>query len=210
MPILRPEILDIFLFGSSYVAMTRARDYLHLIIGEREIRLARGENINAVENPRIGLKFDSCEGYVANNDEGGKGMLTLFKFANDNYARYETLHNLTNGTGKGLQNLLLWRIKEGDPLQLTWDMASNDNCYQLYHPRLETRIGRLTRSNSQYIRQRFPNQNCLQGIRVTSISRLKIPVEGEPGAQFNKYLCESVKQQGYYYIVNCAGYLLPI
>ncbi|MEQ9551215.1 MAG: UvrD-helicase domain-containing protein [Coleofasciculus sp. G3-WIS-01] len=188
-----------------YVAMTRARDYLYLIEGEREERLAAGQPIKAKENGQLGLKFDSGDSYVTNNEV----MFTLFNFANDNYARFKTQRELTNGKGQGLQDLIFQQIGEGDPLELIWDRGRNQSYYHLFHPILRTKIGRVTPENSTYIRQWFPNQNGLQlqGIRVTSISRFRVPKEGENGFKFNQNLCQSVLAQGYYYIVNCAGYL---
>jgi len=186
-----------------YVGMTRARDYLHLIEGEREERLAAGETIKAKENGQLGLKFDSGDSYVPDNEV----MFTLFNFANDNYARFNTRRELTNGNGQGLQNLIFQKIGENDPLELIWETGRDQSYYHLYHPILRTKIGRVTQKNSTDIGKRFPNQNCLQGIRVTSISRFRVPKEGERGSQFNSKLCQSVLDQGYYYIVNCAGYL---
>jgi ATP-dependent DNA helicase RecQ len=196
-----------------YVGMSRARDYLHLIVGSREEKLYIGENIRELENPKNGLKFDSGYGYETNNDEGGKGMFTLFKFAQDEYAKHYSNQELTLGTSKGLQNLILWKIGEGDELKLHWHQSGFYSHYHLYYPKLATNIGRVTLKNSEYIRNWFQNKglpsDSLAGIRVTSISRFQIPEPGEEGAEYNKYLCEFVKQQGYYYIVDCAGYLLP-
>jgi ATP-dependent DNA helicase RecQ len=196
-----------------YVGMTRARDYLHLIVGEREEQLSRGENIRKQEKPQIGLKFDSGYGYKTNNDENGKGMLTLFKFAQDKYAQQYTNHRVTHGTSKGLQNLILWKLGDGDELELHWQENGFYPYYHLYYPKLKTNIGGVTSAQSGHIRDWFQNKglpsDSLAGIRVTNISRFPVAEPGEKGYEFNDKLCEFVKQQRYYYIVNCAGYLQP-
>jgi len=194
-----------------YVGMSRARDYLHLIVGSREEKLYRGENIREQENPKIGLKFDSGYGYATNNNEGGKGMFTLFKFAEDKYAQQYTNYILTQGTAKRLQDLILWNIGDGDELELHWQESGSH--YHLYYPKLKTNIGGVTSANSRHIRKWFESKglpfNSLVGIRVTNISRFPVAEPGEKGYEFNDKLCEFVKQQGYYYIVDCAGYLQP-
>lgn len=195
-----------------YVGMTRARDYLHLIVGSRENQLDRGQDIHRQDNPQIGLKFDPRDGYAANNDEGGKGMITLFKFAEDKYAKEYTNKKVTQGTGQGLQKIILWKIGEGDKLELhLYKESESYYYYHLYHPELQTNIGRLTYNNSQSIHEWFYKKglpfNSLVGLRVTSISRFQVPEPGTKSADYNKHLCQTVMQQGYYYIVNCAGYL---
>lgn len=195
-----------------YVAMTRARDYLHVIVGLREEKLYKKENISQQENLQMGLSFDSGDGYVRNQDERGRGMITLFKFAEDQYTRKYTNISQTQGTGSGLQKLILWQISEGDELELHWQEEYSDSpYYHLYYPNLDTNIGRVTPTNSNFIRHWFQKKklpfNSLVGLRVTTISRVQIPEPGEKGAEYNPYLCESVLRQGYYYIVDCAGYL---
>ncbi|MGL4503667.1 MAG: hypothetical protein ACRCU2_31700, partial [Planktothrix sp.] len=191
---------------------TRARDSLHLMVGPREKQLYRGENIRKQENSQIGFKFDSGDFYGAKNGERGKGIITLFKFAQDHYAENHTNLRETNGTGKGLQELILWKIGDGDELELQYKVESGPSFYyHLYHRNLRTNIGAITPHKSKSIREWCINQrvpfNSLVGLRVTSISRFQVPKPGEKGYEFNDKLCEFVKKQGYYYIVNCAGYL---
>lgn len=203
-----------------YVAMTRARDYLHILVGEREEKLFKGEFIKQQKNPQIGLKFDSGSGYDANNDKGGRGMLTLFTFAQDEYAEKYTNHQVTQGTGEGLQWVIFKSICEGDDLELHWQEESvtsypnypkTPGYYHLYHCKSQTKIARVTRANSKKICELFQKENLpfnvLVGIYVTNVSRFRVPNAGEDGSQYNSNLCSSVCQQKYYYIVDCAGYL---
>lgn len=203
-----------------YVAMTRARDYLHLMVGEREKKLFNGKPIKTQKNPQIGLKFDSGSGYDANNDKGGRGMLTLFTFAQDEYAYKYTNHRVTQGTGEGLQWVIFKSICEGDDLELHWQEESrtrynnhqeNSGYYHLYHCKLQTKIARVTRANSKKICDFFQKEdlrfNSLVGIYVTNVSRFRVPNAGEDGSKYNSNLCSSVLQEKYYYIVDCAGYL---
>jgi hypothetical protein len=195
-----------------YVGMTRARDYLHLIIGPRENQLDRGQNISRQENAQIGYKFDSGDFYSGQKSNPPKGLITLFKFAQDDYAKEHTNYRETQGTGQGLQKLIFSKIGEGDELELRWEgESSSSNHYHLYHRNLRTKIGRLTSEESQKIYEWFYKKklpfNSLGGLCVTSISRFPVPKPGEKGCEFNDKLCEFVKKQGYYYLVNCAGYL---
>ncbi|MGL4500776.1 MAG: 3'-5' exonuclease, partial [Planktothrix sp.] len=195
-----------------YVGMTRARDYLHLIVGPREIQLYDSKDIRKQENPQIGYKFDSGDCYSAKNGESPKGPITLFKFAQNDYAKNYTNYRETQGTGQGLQKLIFSKIGEGDELELRLDVESYSSYhYHLYHRNLRTNIGRLTSEESQKIYEWFYKKklpfNSLGGLRVTSISRFPVPKQGEKGYELNTMLCEFVKKQGYYYLVNCAGYL---
>lgn len=105
----------------------------------------------------------------------------------------------------------MWNIGDGDELELHWQESGSH--YHLYYPKLKTNIGGVTSANSRHIRKWFESKglpfNSLVGIRVTNISRFPVAEPGEKGYEFNDKLCEFVKQQGYYYIVDCAGYLQP-
>ena len=188
-----------------YVAMTRARDYLHLIEGDREDCLSRGDDISKQQNSQFGLAFDSSDGYEENNPGGGKGMVTLFRFASDSYARENPPPGKTQWTGANLQRLIFEQVGEGDRLELVWD--DKQKYYHIHHPPLQANIGAITSKNSEYLRQKFSRQDRLQGITITNVSRFPVPEIGEDDAKYNKYLCAYVRQQGYYYIVNITGYL---
>lgn len=188
-----------------YVAMTRARDYLHLIEGDREVALFKGKNIFKQSHSQFGLAFDSGDGYAENNPEGGKGMITLFCFASDRYARYNPPPGKQHWTGEDLQSLIFEKVTEGDRLELVWDYQNE--YYHIFHSELRVNIGRITRNNSVHIRKKFPRKDRLQGLFVTDVSRHQIASPSEEDAKYNKHLCSSVIQQGYYYIVNVNGYL---
>jgi ATP-dependent DNA helicase RecQ len=181
-----------------YVAMTRARDYLHLIEGDREDYLFQGRDILKHNTSQFGLAFDSSDGYEENSSSGGKGMVTLFRYASDSYARENPLPGKTRWTGADLQKLIFEEVGEGDRLELVWD--DRQEYYHIHHPRLQVNIGTITSKNSGYIRNSLHGKDRLQGLAVTSVARFR-------DAKYNSNLCNSVLQRGYYYIVNITGYL---
>lgn len=177
-----------------YVAMTRARDYLHLIEGNRELSLAKGKDISKRQNYPFCLAIDSSG-----------GMVTLFRFASDRYAEENPPPGKRRWTGKGLQKLIFEKVGEGDPLQLVWD--DRQEYYHVRHPELQVNIGTITKPNSKSIRNKFLRQDSLKGIAVTNVARFRVPQPGEDDAKYNKHVCRSVLERGYYYIVNITGYL---
>jgi hypothetical protein len=104
-----------------------------------------------------------------------------------------------------LQKLIFEEVGEGDRLELVWD--DRQEYYHIHHPRLQVNIGTITSKNSGYIRNSLHGKDRLQGLAVTSVARKRVPQPGEDDAKYNKHLCSSVLQRGYYYIVNITGYL---
>ena len=172
-----------------YVGMTRAEDVLFVIRGEREERLLKREAFEPTSGRRSGIPVDPAFGDL---------QVSYF------------------GAHPWRCRKIYKEIKQSDPLVLR-RKNSDIMIYAGGHY-----IGKLARPGRKpngkmnlawHLNRDFPGIAAFDGLEVTGVYRHYVEQERqydeEHGTNYFERLCETVKEQGFYYVVEIGGLVAP-
>ena len=172
-----------------YVGMTRAEDVLFVIRGEREERLLKREAFEPTSGRRSGIPVDPAFGDL---------QVSYF------------------GAHPWRCRKIYKEIKQSDPLVLR-RKNSDIMIYAGGHY-----IGKLARPGRKpngkmnlawHLNRDFPGIAAFDGLEVTGVYRHYVEQERqydeEHGTNYFERLCETVKEQGFYYVIEIGGLVAP-
>lgn len=168
-----------------YVGMTRAEDILIALRGEREERLLQRRTFEPTEAQR-------CEIVVA--PSLGDVFISKFGYEWDNQQFVET------------------QVRPGDEITLVRNRGSK-NPYSIMHNDGGRCIGLLSGIRAEKsdltreLMRRFGDVGSFSGLEVTGVYR-RYTEHDKDGSYYDR-LCDKVKDQGYYYVVEIGGLVRP-
>lgn len=167
-----------------YVAFTRARKYLFVYKGERELAVEQLKPFSGQED-RWGIRENEVE--LKNYNIGYN--------AGDNFSRFTYIAK---------------NVSKNDPVTIVayYKECKNVTVYNIIHK--ETPVGQLSSKSNIARRMRKEGIEKLEGFFVSDIFwwsyKDTLAVDERNGTNYAAKWCEQAKQQGYIYIVHIAGY----